>query len=110
MATDYLWTRRRREEEGGTGGGGGGGGGGGSVPEDGYKGGLYGWSECCQDTRHRHETGGVGGERKVTVTQINEGLSVLPRDVNVPSKIKLQKPLENVFHKVRSYHGREIPV
>ena len=46
----------------------------------------------------------------MTVTQINEGLSVLPGDVNVPSKIKFQKPLENVFHKVRSYHGREVPV
>ena len=46
----------------------------------------------------------------MTVTEINEGLRVLPGDVNVPSKIKFQKPLENVFHKVRSYHCREVPV
>ena len=46
----------------------------------------------------------------MTVTEINEGLSVLPGDVNVPSKIKFQKPLENVLYKVWSYYGRKIPV
>ena len=46
----------------------------------------------------------------MTVTEINEGLRVLPGDVNVPSKIKFQEPLQDVLHKVGSYHGREVPV
>ena len=98
------------EQRGGVAGGGGGGGGGRSIPKDGYEGGLYGWSEGRHDTRHCNQTGGKGGKREVTVTEINEGLRVLPGDVNVPSKIKFQKPLENVLYKVWSYYGRKIPV
>lgn len=44
------------------------------------------------------------------VAEIDEGVGVLPRHLDVPRHLEPEQPLENVFDEVRGDHGRQVPV
>ena len=44
------------------------------------------------------------------VAEINEGVCILPGHLYVPSHLKSEQPLKNMFDKIRSDHGRQVPV
>ena len=44
------------------------------------------------------------------VGQVDQGQGLGPRDLSVPGQVQLEQPLEDVLHKVRSNHQRQVPV